>query len=203
MKRKSVDWDNQFMTKIRGQQKTCFMLLYKKSTDHQCKRPETYRKSLLYQGRGSRDKAEPLSLYIREGDKLLVLAHEVHSVLHFWPEFQRTGNNGQVKGKQRGSYTGIETNSFCSRRMIHNVSFKKTGFWSFLQLGWKKQWYRDKLSCQHPTTFWNNIWRGGEERNHHTVSEIHSIFNKEKCFPLSSCSFLKNYPVCPNQEILH
>lgn len=107
------------------------MLLYKKSTDHQCKRPETYRKSLLYQGRGSRDKAEPLSLYIREGDKLLVLAHEVHSVLHFWPEFQRTGNNGQVKGKQRGSYTGIETISFCSRRMIHNVSFKNLDFEAF------------------------------------------------------------------------
>lgn len=26
-----MDWDNQFMTKIRGQQKTCFMLLYKKA----------------------------------------------------------------------------------------------------------------------------------------------------------------------------
>lgn len=81
MKRKSVDWDNQFVTKIRGQQKACFMLLYKKSTDHQCKRPEAYRKSLLHQGHGSRDKAEPLSLCRREGDKLLGLAHKVHSVL--------------------------------------------------------------------------------------------------------------------------
>lgn len=40
VKRNSVDWAKLSVTKIRGQQKACFMLLCKKSTYHSCLKTE-------------------------------------------------------------------------------------------------------------------------------------------------------------------